>query len=603
MRGVPVRGFVGPRAGAALAATTAVAAVLAAGVVAVAVPAAPASGAVRPMPLRWAQCPAGQVPEELPPLECSSMVVPVDHANPRAGTIVLALYRTQLPAGTARPAKILFVNSGGPGGEASLLTSLAGATYPAAVRRAYDVIGVDPRGVGRSVPVSCTELDPEADLEGEPADEVVGEDDEAAAPQLVGGTPNLLLRTQQQRRQAAQAARALVEGCLRRSGPLLPYLTTDRTARDFDLVRARLGQPTAAFVGYSYGTLLFSRYATLFPNRVERLVLDSAVDPGTWGLQFFQERALPFERRLGDFAAWAAGHDEQLRLGGSAQQVLATYDRIIADLDVEPLVLEEDLAIGAGDVQNLVTLAMYGSAAWPEAGLALSDLTTLLDGGTPAAPGARASRSVRLAAAVAAARSTSALPQPGPDNQASALYSVLCNEGDFPQGTRPVLTRADRLLEQAPRIGPVQVNGALPCTLWPAAATSEPGPTQGIRNVPGVTPLVVQAQRDPVTTYRMGVALTRLTGSRLLTVTGGDHTHFGIAGERCTDEAVGRYLTSGALPRPGTVCAGAPAPLPLPPDDAAPTAESSRGTRPAAPQQLRGTALEQARDAVRRAAG
>lgn len=565
----------GARSGRRLVGSVVVAAALVAGATPTAVNSAAASrpaaaGAVVPVPLRWAPCADDQQPPDLPPLECSSTAVPVDYADPRPGSIVLALYRAQLPSSTPRPAKILFVNSGGPGGEASLLTSVAAASYPAAVRRAYDVIGVDPRGVGRSAPVSCTQVDPEAD--------------DAAAALVIGGTPNLLVRTQDDRRLAAQAARTLVEGCLRTSGALLPYLSTDRTARDFDLVRARLGKPTAAFVGYSYGTLLFSRYATLFPRRVERLVLDSGIDATTWGLRFFQERALPFEARLGDFAAWAAGYDGRLHLGASAAAVLTTYDAIVADLDEQPLVLDDTLAVGAGDVQNAVTSAMYSSAAWPEAGQVLTDITTLLTGGVPAS-GARAAVSARLSEVIAATRASAALPVPAPDNQGAALYGVLCHEGDFPRGTRPVLTRHDRLLEQAPRIGALQVLGVLPCTLWPAAATSDAGPTQGIDDVPGATPLIVQAQRDPVTPFRMGLALSRLTGARLLSVTGGDHTHFGL-GEACTDAAVGRYLVSGTLPPVGAACVGAPAPVPTSDDGPSP------GSR----------VLQRARDTVRRSA-
>lgn len=500
----------------------------------VGLPAASAQGAVAPSSgstLSWAACPATLLPKGAPPLQCSSVQVPVDHTRPASGSIALALYRAALPAGQARPAKVLFVNAGGPGGEASLLTSIASTTYPAAVRARYDVIGVDPRGMGRSAPVSC--LDP-------------------TQITSIAPTPNQIVLNQLQRRDLALSAAGYVSACARTSGPLLPYLNTDQTARDFDDVRASLGVPTAAFVGYSYGTLLFSRYASLFPTHVERLVLDSAVDPTTWGLEFFKQRAITFEARLGDFAAWAAGYDPELHLGATPAAVLTSFDTIVADLTSAPLVAEE-AALGAGDVQNLVSGAMYSSSTWPDTGSLLSQVQSVLNGDVPATSGA--------SAAVGSAQAMrTALPTPAPDNQSAALFGVLCNEGSFPTGTRPVFTRLDRLRERAPRIGAIELLTALPCSTWPAAARTDAGPTRGIKDVPGPTPLVVQAVKDPVTPYPQGLAMTQLVGAGLLTVTGGDHTHFGLGAEPCTDAVVGRYLLTGAQPARGTVCAGAPLP-------------------------------------------
>ncbi len=530
--------------------------------------ATPSAAAAATSTLTWDRCPA-EVPadERLPRLQCSSVQVPLDHAHPTGGTITLALYRSVLPAGRARPTRVLFVNAGGPGGESSALTSIASVSYPAAVRARYDVIGVDPRGVGRSAPVSCldrTQVTP------------------------IQPTPNQIVTNQLQRRDIALGVSAFVNSCFRTSGALLPHLNTDQTARDFDVVRARLGAPTAAFVGYSYGTLLFSRYASLFPSRVERLVLDSAVDPRTWGLDFFKARALPFEARLGDFAAWAATHDAELKLGATPAAVLASYDRIVADLTAAPLVAEEG-ALGAGDVQNLVTSAMYSSSTWAEAGMLLSRVKAVLSGDLPAAAGART-------AVASAAALRSALPTPALDNQSAALYGVLCNEGRFPTGSRPVFTRVDRLRERAPRIGAIQPLAGLPCSLWPAQAKTDAGPTLGIRDVPGATPLVVQAVKDPVTPYQQGLAMARLVRAGLLTVTGGDHTHFGLGAEPCTDAVVGRYLLSGALPAAGTGCAGAPLP-----DVEEPTTldgSGAPGTTPGTTQRQR--ALDSAREVLRR---
>ena len=78
-------------------------------------------------------------------------------------------------------------------------------------------------------------------------------------------------------------AKAYAAGCERRFGWLLPFMTTQDSARDMDSIRAALGQQKISYLGYSYGTYLGQVYATMFGNRVRRMVLDSTVDPrGAW---------------------------------------------------------------------------------------------------------------------------------------------------------------------------------------------------------------------------------------------------------------------------------------------------------------------------------
>lgn len=74
-------------------------------------------------------------------------------------------------------------------------------------------------------------------------------------------------------------SRSLADGCRSRSGSLFEHIDTVSAARDFDMVRAVLGQETLNLLGYSYGTFLGATYAGLFPERVGRFVLDGALDP------------------------------------------------------------------------------------------------------------------------------------------------------------------------------------------------------------------------------------------------------------------------------------------------------------------------------------
>src|SRR5690606_11181242 len=71
-------------------------------------------------------------------------------------------------------------------------------------------------------------------------------------------------------------AHALADACLR--NPLAKYVNTDNTVRDMDLIRELLGDAKFNYYGISYGTWLGAWYASLFPERVGRMVLDSSMD-------------------------------------------------------------------------------------------------------------------------------------------------------------------------------------------------------------------------------------------------------------------------------------------------------------------------------------
>ncbi|KJY31169.1 tripeptidylaminopeptidase precursor, partial [Streptomyces sp. NRRL S-495] len=106
-------------------------------------------------PLVWTDCPADPSGAPVDPrLRCTTLTVPLDYREPRGRTIGIAVSR--LP--TAKPGLrrgILVHNGGGPGVASLHLPSAQESGYPQEVLDRYDLVGFDPRGVGRSTPVSC----------------------------------------------------------------------------------------------------------------------------------------------------------------------------------------------------------------------------------------------------------------------------------------------------------------------------------------------------------------------------------------------------------------------------------------------------------------
>jgi pimeloyl-ACP methyl ester carboxylesterase len=137
----------------------------------------------------------------------------------------------------------LFVNPGGPGGSGvDFVRDGATNLFPPALRKRFDIVGFDPRGVNSSTAIRCIDnLDGQAALDPSP-------DDAAELGELV------------------ESARAYAGECGKRNDTTLPYLSTDAVARDLDALRAAVGDAKLTYLGFSYGTLIGSTYADLFPT-------------------------------------------------------------------------------------------------------------------------------------------------------------------------------------------------------------------------------------------------------------------------------------------------------------------------------------------------
>lgn len=229
----------------------------------------------RAQTLQWAPCDdsiLGKVSEKSEEvwaqlgdrLQCSTMRAPMDWSKPERSDVFVSVMRVA-SAAPAQRRGALFFNPGGPGedGLAQSLTLLLafGESNPASTQGAlqlrlldsYDMVGFSPRGTGASTRLQCATNELE---------------------RFVDPSPSAL--TQANLANADYNSRKTAEACLR--NPLTAYVNTDATARDMDLLRGLLGEEKLNYLGYSYGTWLGGWYASLFPDKVGRMVLDSSQD-------------------------------------------------------------------------------------------------------------------------------------------------------------------------------------------------------------------------------------------------------------------------------------------------------------------------------------
>ncbi|WP_327412018.1 alpha/beta fold hydrolase [Streptomyces sp. NBC_01233] len=266
--------------------------------------------------LQWKRCDA-KGPDTF---QCATLKVPLDYSDPGGKTIGLAISRLKAGSAKARHG-VLLLNPGGPGAPGLQLPADPLMKFPAEVKRRYDLVGFDPRGAGQSSPVSC----------GLTAEE------QADQPYKAETFTKDVDR-----------ARTVAEKCRARAGDKLPHLTTRNSARDMDVIRAALGEETISYLGISYGTYLGAVYMQLFPQRADRIVLDSATNPTRIYRGMFQDMAKAAEQAFTRWTAWTARRHTTYGLGDTPAKVRKTYWDLIARANRKPVLFEGQTLTGDG---------------------------------------------------------------------------------------------------------------------------------------------------------------------------------------------------------------------------------------------------------------
>ncbi|MGW4381591.1 alpha/beta hydrolase [Kitasatospora sp. NPDC004531] len=445
--------------------------------------------------LRWERCElAGSA------AECATVEVPLDYAKPTGRTIDVAISRVRAQSAEKRHG-VLLMNPGGPGSQGLTMPVEMEPLLPAEVRARFDLIGFDPRGVGRSTPLDCDLTEDERSVQ-HPYREAEFDKDVARA-------------------------RSVADKCWAKAGDVLPHLTSRNTARDMDVVRAALGERRISYFGYSYGTYLGAVYTQLFPQRADRFVLDSALDPKLAWRETFRGWSSAAELAFTRWTEWAAERDATYGLGATAAQVRTTFWELVEQADRTPVPTEDGRGIDGDAIRSGYRAFVQVEAVTPWI--------------------------VALKAAAAGGPAVPAGPEPTVDaNMAAVTWAVFC--GDTRSWPRdPEQYRRDAIADRAryPLAGDLGAN-VQPCAFWKSAAVE---PATVVNN--GVGALIVQNQWDPQATLAMAQGMRRaLHGARMVTVAGGQGHGVVVAGPSCADGAVARYLTTGRLPAHDVTCGG-----------------------------------------------
>ncbi|NUW40643.1 alpha/beta hydrolase [Nonomuraea rhodomycinica] len=484
-----------------------------------------AAGASARSGIAWAACPAGDrtaapgqaTPSRAARVECGAVRVPVDHSVPLGQSLTIAVNRipATVPRDGGRYLGTMLVNPGGPGGSGRKLAEFVAGALPAELAGRYDIVGFDPRGVGGSRPaMHC--VDPRTYYAAPRPDAVPGD---AAEEQVLLGR-----------------AQEYANRCAALWPWLLPHMTTADSARDMDRVRAALGEEKITYLGYSYGTYLGAVYATLFPQRVRRLVLDSSVDPGAVWYRANLNQDVAFDRRHRDFLAWVARHNDVYRLGRTEEQTSFAWYAMRARLREHPA----GGVVGPSELDDVFSAGGYSDRLWPQLASLWSryvrqgEVSGLLDGYD------------RLGGHTTE------------DENGYAVYlSVQCADAPWPRDWAAWHADMAPLHLSAPFLTWPNAWYNAPCAFWPQPG----GKPVDVRGGAGLPPiLMIQSRGDAATPYQGALNLLRRLPTARMVVEGGGNHGVALSGNACVDRHLTAYLSEGKVPRRTAVCPAMPEP-------------------------------------------
>lgn len=485
--------------------------------------------------LSWTHCGRHGVsggvrtPAAVSAMRCARLKVPLDYSAPAKGTLTLAVSRFGASGGRHRLGSLVF-GFGGPGGSGvdQLAAHIGGL---ARLRQSYDLIGLDPRGWGRSHPLTCT--DPRGAAP-------VAASADTAAPGDADPVDDAAVQLRTEAQQYADHAR----DCARLSGPMLPYVGTTNIARDLDVLRQALGDRKLNYFGTSYGSQLGAVYAHQFPHHTGRFVLDGIVDPTSDTKRTALARANEDERGIRDFLTdCLRRHGAECPFHGTVDTAEARLRRAYDALDGHPLAVR-GAVLDQQTFSHALADSVFDQGEWHALRSALRALVIRRDalplarlGGATGPGGAGVTRRV-------------AAGDPPADNAYAASLAVRCRDSAdryTPQEAQAVLPS---LVRAAPILGPLGVHELLACTGWVGGGDDS---WRDVRAGGAPHILMVATATDPVTPHGGARRMAEATGvGVVLTYRGQGHGAYRLS--ECVRQRVDRFLRTGLMPADGSTC-------------------------------------------------
>ena len=428
-------------------------------------------------------------------MKCATVTTPMDATRPGGPKVRIAVSRITHTSSQRRYLGVVLLNPGGPGGAGLDLPAIS-QDLPKRVRSRYDWIGFDPRGVGMSRPrVTCDR-------------DYFGFD-----------RPDYLPRPKANLRAWLKRSEGYADDCAK-NGAILEHMRTTDSVADMEAIRQALGAQRINYLGFSYGTYLGQVYATLHPDRVDRMILDSNVDPQRVFYKANLDQDVAMQQNLNRWFAWIAKRNGTFELGRTAKAVTAAFNRTDRKLARKPAKGK----IGSAEWIDIFTPVAYSTDAWFGLASVFSNYVNRND-------------SSQL---VGAYREVV-----GNDDNSFAVYSaVQCTDAPWPIAWSTWSRDNWRVFRKAPNITWMNAWFNAQCRYWPAAA----GPRFEVNGDQAPATLLVGGTYDGATPFPGSLVVRNLFPRSVLVEVVKGVNHANALGNRCARGYISRFLGSGTLP-------------------------------------------------------
>jgi len=456
--------------------------------------------------LSWSSCSSGT--------KCSTVKVPIDYAHPADGSIKIAI--NWLPSTGKGELGWILENPGGPGGSGVDFVSGGGEQVGSTeLRKHYNVVGFDPRGVMRSAKVKC--------LNSSDTDHLLYDD--FGAP----GSDEEIANTRIEMKK-------FIAACKKNTGKVLGFVDTVSAAKDIDVIRSALGAKKLNYLGFSYGTFLGTTYAALFPKYVGRMVLDGAMDPSVTDEQQSLNQLKAFDQALRNYLADCLSKSS-CQFTGSVSSALTRIQNLFKSLETKSLNTDSGRKLNADSAVTGLIMTLYSNDYWKY----LDDAFQLAFKGDGTA-------------FLALADFYNDRQKDGSyaTNTFEANIAISCLDSRADSSASAMAAQNAKALAMSPFLGRYWLNGGLGCEQWPYPIAKKPASYAAKGSAPII---VVGTTADPATPYWQSQNLANkiLANGHLVTYNGEGHTAYGRSNS-CVVKAVDDYLVRGIVPNTDPNC-------------------------------------------------
>ncbi|KAH8826667.1 TAP-like protein-domain-containing protein [Flagelloscypha sp. PMI_526] len=477
--------------------------------------------------LNWVDCFSGY--------SCARLQVPLDYSQPNGEQAIIALTRQVSPNGPDAPdyAGPILINPGGPGSSGTDFIHRAAPSLRVLLGPTFNLVSFDPRGVAASAPRAnffTTEVERKL---------------------WEGSRKETLLKEQRPLNWAQrQMLTPLIEGKNTAGSGYLKSLTTENTARDMLYIIGKYGWKQLKYLGYSYGTVLGMTFASLFPDRIERMIIDGVVDADDYYATTWQNNLLDTDSTMQAFfdGCYSAGISGcpfwQSSPSLIKNELDALYDHVIEAPVPVPISSNRYGVVDYEVLRSAVFSSLYSPyALFPFLARALAALRSG-DGSTIIQFSEASQEKVSCSCDSNQYTFTSVR---------DAQYAIACNDGATVDASLDGFLEYSDELRNKSSWADSWERIRLFCSAYPHWEKSHFQGPVGATNT-SFPLLLIGNTADPVTPLEGAKKMAKRFGGAVVLTQNSPGHESTAAPSTCTANVIREYMVNGILPADGTVC-------------------------------------------------